>query len=92
MGHKVDISEVSEFSGDLKTASADIKSSLNSVEQSIDQVNAMSSFSGKTAKEAKNYFNDLHKTILESLDGLFTDLDEHVKRHLESFHSRVDRK
>ena len=91
MGHKVDISEVIEFSDELKTASEDIKSSLKKVEENIEQINAMESFSGKAAKEAKGYFNDLHKTILESFNGLFTDLDNNLKKHLESFQLSVDR-
>ncbi|GAB3799600.1 T7SS effector LXG polymorphic toxin [Virgibacillus kimchii] len=90
MGHKVDISEVIEFSDDLKTAAADLKSNLNRVEENIEQLDAIRSFSGKTAKEAKNYFNDLHKTLLKTFEILFTDLDEHVKKHLNSFGSRVD--
>lgn len=91
MKHKVDISEVIEFSDELKTASEDIKSSLKKVEENIEQINAMESFSGKAAKEAKGYFNDLHKTILESFNGLFTDLDNNLKKHLESFQLSVDR-
>jgi len=90
MGHKVDISEVIEFSDELKTASEDIKSSLRKVEENIEQINAMESFSGKAAKEAKGYFNDLHKTILESFNGLFTDLDNNLKKHLDEFESSVD--
>jgi len=50
----------------------------------------MESFSGKAAKEAKGYFNDLHKTILESFNGLFTDLDNNLKKHLDEFGSSVD--
>ncbi|HLQ97663.1 MAG TPA: T7SS effector LXG polymorphic toxin [Candidatus Dormibacteraeota bacterium] len=90
MEHKVDISEVIEFSDELKTASEDIKSSLKKVEENIEQINAMESFSGKAAKEAKGYFNDLHKTILESFNGLFTDLDNNLKKHLDEFGSSVD--
>ncbi|MEC5425188.1 T7SS effector LXG polymorphic toxin [Virgibacillus sp. C22-A2] len=90
MGHKVDISEVIELSDDLKTAVADLKSSLNHVEESVSRLDAMRSFSGKTAKEAKNYFNDLHKTLLKSFEILFTDLDEHLKKHLNAFQFRVD--
>src|SRR5699024_11368265 len=41
-------------------------------------------------KEAKGYFNDLHKTILESFNGLFTDLDNNLKKHLDEFGSSVD--
>ncbi|MEW9677815.1 T7SS effector LXG polymorphic toxin [Lentibacillus sp. L22] len=90
MGHKVDISEVIDFSDDLKTMSEDIQSSLDDVQESIDQINAMSTFSGKTAKEAKGYFNDLHKTILEAFNGLFTDLENNLKKHLDTFESNVD--
>ncbi|GGK05373.1 hypothetical protein GCM10007063_29730 [Lentibacillus kapialis] len=50
----------------------------------------MDTFSGKTAKEAKHYFSDLHKTVIESFDRLFTDLDDHLKKHLQTFQSRVD--
>src|SRR5699024_5314535 len=91
MGHKVDISEVIAFSDELKTASEDIKTSLNKAEENIDQINAMASFSGKTAKQAKSYFNDLHKTVLESFSGLLTDLDNDLKKHMESFQLSVDR-
>ncbi|MBO1003922.1 T7SS effector LXG polymorphic toxin [Pseudogracilibacillus auburnensis] len=90
MGHKVDISEVIEFSNDLETASADLKSCLSQVEESIGKLDAMSSFSGKTANEAKKYFNDFHKTLLKSFEILFTELDEHLKDHLNAFQYRVD--
>ncbi|MFD1169422.1 T7SS effector LXG polymorphic toxin [Oceanobacillus caeni] len=90
MGNKVDISEVIELSKDLETASEEIKSSLTSVKGSIDQLTALSTFSGKTATEAKGYFQDLHQTILTSFDGLFTDLQDALNRHINSFGSRVD--
>lgn len=87
---KVDISEVIELSEDLNTAAADLKTSLNRVEKSIDELTAMRSFSGKTADEAKHYFTDLHQTLLKSFEILLTDLDEHVKKHLNAFNFRVD--
>lgn len=90
MGHKVDISEVIEFSDDVKSSTADIKTSLNSISESIDRLNSLESFSGKTATNAKNYFNDLHKTILITFEHLFTDLDDSLRKHLELFKSRVD--
>lgn len=90
MGHKVDISEVNEFLHDLQTAALDLKSSLSEVEKSIDRLDAMRSFSGKTATEAKNYFHVFHKTLLKAFENLFTDLDEHLKNHLNSFQYRVD--
>ncbi|MFD1335877.1 T7SS effector LXG polymorphic toxin [Oceanobacillus iheyensis] len=90
MGHKVDISEVIELSEDVHSSTADIKTSLNSISESIDRLNSLESFSGKTATNAKNYFNDLHKTILITFEHLFTDLDDSLKKHLEMFQSRVD--
>ncbi|MFS0752067.1 T7SS effector LXG polymorphic toxin [Oceanobacillus sp. 1P07AA] len=90
MGHKVDISEVIEFSDDVKSSTADIKTSLNSISESFDRLNSLESFSGKTATNAKNYFNDLHKTILITFEHLFTDLDDSLRKHLELFKSRVD--
>ncbi|WP_368858660.1 T7SS effector LXG polymorphic toxin [Oceanobacillus saliphilus] len=43
-----------------------------------------------TAEEAKHYFNELHLTLLKSFEILFTDLDEQLKKHVNSFQSRVD--
>ncbi|WP_407938093.1 T7SS effector LXG polymorphic toxin [Oceanobacillus iheyensis] len=42
------------------------------------------------ATNVKNYFNDLHKTILVTFEHLFTDLDDSLKKHLEMLQSRVD--
>ncbi|QKY69797.1 T7SS effector LXG polymorphic toxin [Lentibacillus sp. CBA3610] len=82
MGQKVDISEVIEFSDELKTASEIFKSKLKSVKESIERLSSMS-HSSKTANEAKAYFEDLIKR-LTSFNGLFTDLDDHLKKHVQS--------
>gem|GEM_PF-4606207 len=87
---KVDISEVIELSEDLNIAAADLKTSLNRVKKNIDELTAMRSFSGKTADEAKDYFNELHQTLVKSFEILFTDIDEHLKKHLNAFKFRVD--
>src|SRR5690625_3633255 len=50
----------------------------------------MSSFSGKAAKEAKQYFGELHLTILESFRGLFDDLEGNLQQHIDTFGSDVD--
>ena len=44
MSHKVDISEVTDFSNDLKSMVADLKSSLTLVSKHIDKLNAMNLF------------------------------------------------
>jgi len=90
MSHKVDISEVHEFSDDLQGASEEIQSSLIKVKKGIENINGMSSFSGKAAKEAKQYFGELHLTILESFRGLFDDLEANLQQHIEKFGSDVD--
>ncbi|WP_079707593.1 T7SS effector LXG polymorphic toxin [Paraliobacillus ryukyuensis] len=90
MANKVDITEVIDFSNDLREASADFRSQLNKVQERIEAINEMNSFSGKAAKEAKKYFNELHITILESFKGLFDDLEANLQQHIKIFGSEVD--
>ncbi|GGK05356.1 hypothetical protein GCM10007063_29720 [Lentibacillus kapialis] len=90
MPNKVDISEVADFSNDLKDASADFRSQLDEVKKSIETINGMRSFSGEAAKEAKQYFGELHVTLLESFQGLFDDLEENLQQHIKTFGSKVD--
>src|SRR5699024_12281529 len=90
MGNKVDTSEMENFSNDLKEASADIKGSLAQVEEKIEQVNNMKSFSGKAAKSAKQYLGEMHLTVLASFKGLFEDLEENLQQHIKTFASMVD--
>ncbi|MFD1068250.1 T7SS effector LXG polymorphic toxin [Oceanobacillus locisalsi] len=90
MANKVDISEVKDLQNDLEEASTNFRSQLDQVKESIEAINSMSSFSGKAAKEAKQYFSELHLTILESFRGLFDDLEANLEEHLEAFRSGVD--
>ncbi|MGX4669000.1 T7SS effector LXG polymorphic toxin [Cerasibacillus sp. JNUCC 74] len=90
MADRVDISEVIELSNDLKTTSTEIKAGLDRIKSDIDQIVAMDSFSGKAAKQAKNYFSDLHNTILDTFNKLFIDLANNLNQHLELFQSEVD--
>ncbi|WP_373895115.1 T7SS effector LXG polymorphic toxin [Virgibacillus sp. CBA3643] len=90
MANKVDISEITDLSNDLQEASADFRSQLDKVQESIEAINGMGSFSGKAAKEAKQYFGELHITILESFKGLFDDLEANLEQHMEVFRSGVD--
>lgn len=90
MANKVDISEVTDFQSDLQEASTNFRSQLDKVIEHIEAVNGMSSFSGKAAKEAKQYFSELHVTLLESFKGLFDDLEANLEQHLEEFQSEVD--
>ena len=79
-----------DFSTDLQEASKDIRSQLDQVKESIESINSMSSFSGKTAEEAKKYFEEMHLTIIESFQGLFDDLEGNLNKHIQDFQSDVD--
>src|SRR5699024_5241085 len=50
----------------------------------------MKSFSGKAAKSAKQYFGEMHLTVLASFKGLFEDLEENLQQHIKTFESMVD--
>ncbi|WP_052360605.1 T7SS effector LXG polymorphic toxin [Oceanobacillus manasiensis] len=90
MSNKVDISEVIEFSDEVKLKSEQINNSISQIKQDIEELMSMNSFTGKTADQAKMYFSHLHITVLEAFDGLFHDLDQNLKKHIESFRSQVD--
>src|SRR5699024_7041519 len=88
--HKVEMAEIEDFSTDLQEASEDIQSQLDQVKESIESINDMSSFSGKTATEAKKYFEEMHLTIIESFRGLFGDLEGNLNKHIQDFQTDVD--
>ncbi|WP_416150195.1 T7SS effector LXG polymorphic toxin [Salipaludibacillus sp. HK11] len=90
MGHKVDLSEVIDFSDEFKSTSEDITVSLLKVAQNIEDICNMSSFSGKTADQAKLYFSDFHLTMLTTFNGLLNDLYQNLNQHIEDFQSKVD--
>ncbi|MEI3597586.1 MULTISPECIES: T7SS effector LXG polymorphic toxin [unclassified Oceanobacillus] len=90
MGKKVDITEVSDLSSDVSSATADITTQLERIKSNIEQITTMDSFSGEAANQAKSYFTDLHQTVLKSFNQLFTDLDTQLKQNLQSFQSNVD--
>lgn len=63
---------------------------MSKVEQNIEVICNMNSFSGKTADQAKFYFEDLHLTVLKTFKGVFTDLNHNLNNHIETFQSQVD--
>src|SRR5699024_11290607 len=50
----------------------------------------MDSFSGEAATSAKEYFGDMHLTLLESFKGLFEDLEGNLQQHVKAFETKVD--
>ncbi|WP_163581069.1 T7SS effector LXG polymorphic toxin [Gracilibacillus saliphilus] len=91
MTNKVDIAEVIDFRNDFKTTSSHIKASIENVIQNIQQIDEMESFSGKAAKNAKNYFWNFHKeSVLLAFEELYNDLLNNLNDHIDTFNSNVD--
>lgn len=90
MGHKVDMTEVEQFSEELEKASSNLDTQLNEVKKSIEAITNMKSFSGKAADSAKQYFTGVHLTLIESLGNLFEDMQENVEQHKKTFGIEVD--
>ncbi|HLR70275.1 MAG TPA: T7SS effector LXG polymorphic toxin [Pseudogracilibacillus sp.] len=90
MGHKVDIAEVIALSDKVRTAAKEIEVDVESAKKDIGLITGMDSFSGASAKNAKNYLNDLHLTLLGSFDVLFEDLNQNLRDHIDTFKSNVD--
>ena len=90
MGMKVDISEVRTLSSDLKSTANEIDSALDAIRTSIERINNMNSFSGKAAKNAKDYFIELHGSLIDSLQELYIDLEANLTDHLNAFEGSVD--
>jgi len=77
--------EVQSFSDDLQQISLAMHSQLEKVIKSIETIQGMSSFSGKTAKDAKRYFQALHVTVLTAFQGLFEDLEANINDTLTMY-------
>src|SRR5699024_6366816 len=84
------ISEVIDFSDDLQEASADIRSQLDMVEENIETINSIGSFSVKAAKEGKQYFCEMNLKILQSLTGLDDDHETYFQQNIHTLGSDVD--
>lgn len=87
---KVDMKEIHNFSDDLKKEAEEIQGQLDQVKTSLGTINGMECFSGKAAKQAKQYFSDAHLTLLSSFHQLFDNLSERVEQHIQSFEQEVD--
>src|SRR5699024_9929312 len=56
----------------------------------IRTIQNMNSFSGKAAEQAKQYFSDVHLTLLGAFHKAFGDLYNRLARHVQTFESEVD--
>ncbi|MGG3965546.1 T7SS effector LXG polymorphic toxin [Heyndrickxia faecalis] len=90
MGNKVEMTEVDSFSDELKSAASSLKSQLDAIKKSANQIAEMDSFTGLTADSAKDYLKDFHMKIADNFTTLFESLSTQLSSHIVSFQSEVD--
>ncbi|WP_207368864.1 T7SS effector LXG polymorphic toxin [Heyndrickxia coagulans] len=90
MGNKVEMTEVVSFSDELKSAASSLKSQLDAIKKSTNQIAEMNSFTGLTADSAKDYLKDFHMKIADNFTTLFESLSTQLSSHIVSFQSEVD--
>jgi len=90
MAKKVDRDEVEDLLADVKKNRDQIQPSLDKVKKDIRTIQNMNSFSGKAAEQAKQYFSDVHLTLLGAFHKAFGDLYNRLARHVQTFESEVD--
>ncbi|MDE5414199.1 T7SS effector LXG polymorphic toxin [Alkalihalobacterium chitinilyticum] len=87
---KVNLSEVHRFAEEQKREMNALRVGLREVEANIDEILAMETFKGETAKAAKTYFREYHRTLIRAFIGLFIQLERNMDKHLKDFHTSVD--
>ncbi|WP_233896692.1 T7SS effector LXG polymorphic toxin [Heyndrickxia coagulans] len=90
MGNKVEMTEVVSFSDELKSAASSLKSQLDAIKKSANQIAEMDSFTGLTADSAKDYLKDFHMKVVDSFTTLFESLSTQLSSHIVTFQSEVD--
>lgn len=90
MSHKVKLTEVTQFADKQYDESMNILDGIEDINASIDQIIQMDTFQGETADQAKAYFNELHKAILQAFADLFTALSTTTDNHIDNFQANVD--
>ncbi|MEZ0116923.1 UNVERIFIED_ORG: prefoldin subunit 5 [Heyndrickxia coagulans] len=90
MGNKVEMTEVVSFSDELKSAASSLKSQLDAIKKSANQIAEMDSFTGLTADSAKDYLKDFHMKVVDNFTTLFESLSTQLSSHIVTFQSEVD--
>lgn len=90
MNLKADISEAVDLSDKVSISQDKIVTELNKVNSGVDDIINMDDFSGEAADSAKGYFENVHKTVVLSLQQLMMEIDDNLKSHINTFHSDVD--
>src|SRR5690625_1828179 len=90
MTKKVDRDEVEDLLADVKKNRDQIQPSLDKVKNDIITKQKMNFFFGKAGEQAKQYFSDVHLTLLGGLHKTFRELYNRLAIHVLTFESEVD--
>ncbi|MEN1968826.1 T7SS effector LXG polymorphic toxin [Lentibacillus sp. N15] len=90
MNKRVDREELEDFLRDVNQNRDQVQKRLDQVKSDIGTILNMESFSGKTADQAKNYFSEIHITLLSAFSKLFDDISEQLTHNIDTFQSEVD--
>ncbi|MFA9457544.1 T7SS effector LXG polymorphic toxin [Halalkalibacter sp. AB-rgal2] len=90
MSHKVKLEEVTQFSDEQYNETMNLLDGIGEVRSNIDQIIQMDTFQGEAADCSKAYFNEIHITILQAFEDLFTALSTTTDNHIDAFQANVD--
>ncbi|MFD2655657.1 HNH/ENDO VII family nuclease [Gracilibacillus thailandensis] len=87
---RISIKEVKQFYEQVQRQTATVTESIDLVEKQVDELIHMDQFQGEAADATKEYFQVLHKNLLQAFRGLFEQIEINISRHLQDFHEEVD--
>src|SRR5690625_691365 len=90
MNLKARMPEAIALSDKVSTAQDKIVTELNMVSSGIDDMMNLDEFSGAAADSAKEYFDNVHKTIVLAFQQLMIEIDTNLENHINTFHSDID--
>ena len=90
MNLKARMPEAIALSDKVSTAQDKIVTELNMVSSGIDDIMNLDEFSGAAADSAKEYFENVHKTIVLAFQQLMIEIDTNLENHINTFHSDID--
>ncbi|WP_079710268.1 T7SS effector LXG polymorphic toxin [Paraliobacillus ryukyuensis] len=88
--YKVDMAEVLAFEEETKQLMAMLDEQIGDVKASIDQIKQMDSFQGQAADDAKAYFEVMHRNLLTAFQGVFSQLEANITKHVRDFQEEID--
>ncbi|WP_208585896.1 T7SS effector LXG polymorphic toxin [Gracilibacillus suaedae] len=87
---RISVKEVKQFYEQVQRQTATVTESIDLVEKRVDELLHMDQFQGEAADTAKEYFQVLHKNLLQAFRGLYEQIEINISRHLQDFHEEVD--